>query len=103
MNDNNRINPATSKNINERSVSKKSSKIAITLVIASFAFWGIAFLIPFLELSVASKATWTTTFIILAEIVWWIGVALVGKQALMKFRNYANPRKWFGKRKNREK
>jgi hypothetical protein len=53
------------------------------------------FAIPFLPLSIAQKATIVPILIASGEATWWIGVAIVGKQAVTKYRKYLNPCIWF--------
>jgi len=77
------------------------TRIALILVILSFVFYGLAMLTPLAPLSIAFKAAVIPAFIIMGEIVWWFGVAIVGKQAVSKYREYLNPCKWFGCKGNK--
>lgn len=74
--------------------SQVMNKIALVLVILSFLLYGLAFLVPFTPLSLAYKTALVPTFIIVGEIVWWIGIAIVGKQVVMRYRKYLNPCSW---------
>lgn len=75
--------------------SNMMTRIALLLVILSFVFFGLAMLTPLVPLSLAYKATIIPALIIMGEIAWWIGIAIVGKQAVTKYREYLNPCKWF--------
>jgi short-subunit dehydrogenase len=77
------------------------NKIALVLVILSFLLYGLAILVPFMSLSLAYKTTLVPAFIIVGEIVWWIGIAIVGKQVVTKYRKYLNPCSWCGGNSNR--
>ncbi|MGE5627339.1 MAG: SDR family NAD(P)-dependent oxidoreductase [Solirubrobacterales bacterium] len=68
------------------------SKIAVVLLILSFVFYGSAFLL--IPLSLPYKAMIIPGLIILGEFVWWLGVAIVGKQAVTKYRKFLNPCNW---------
>ncbi|MBP1904524.1 short-subunit dehydrogenase [Paenibacillus turicensis] len=81
--------------------SQVMNKIALVLVILSFLLYGLAILVPFTSLSLAYKTTLVPAFIIVGEIVWWIGIAIVGKQVVTKYRKYLNPCSWFGCNSNK--
>lgn len=78
--------------------SQVMNKIALVLVILSFLLYGLAILVPFTPLSLAYKTALVPAFIIVGEIVWWIGIAIVGKQVVTKYRKYLNPCNWCGSR-----
>ncbi|MGG3921702.1 transporter suffix domain-containing protein [Geobacillus thermodenitrificans] len=61
-------------------------RIGIGLIIASFVVWIIPPLAPFLPLSAAGKTLVATGAIVAAEIMFWIGAVLVGKEAAAKLR-----------------
>lgn len=81
--------------------SQLMNKIALVLVILSFLLYGLAILVPFMSLSLAYKTTLVPAFIIVGEIVWWIGIAIVGKQVVTKYRKYLNPCNWCGSNSNK--
>lgn len=69
-------------------------KIGISLVVFSFVLWFTPLIVPFLPVTASTKAVLVTGALILAEVTFWIGVAIVGKEVAMKFRSYFNPRNW---------
>ncbi|RBW70924.1 transporter suffix domain-containing protein [Bacillus taeanensis] len=75
---------------------KKSTiyKIGISSVIVSFIVWISPLLAPFLPLSTKGKWVFTTGALILAELLFWVGAVIVGKEAAMKIKKYLNPRNW---------
>lgn len=75
--------------------SKILNRIAIVLVVLSFVLYGLIFAVPFLPLSIAHKAVAIPILVATGEATWWIGVALVGKQVISKYRRYLNPCYWF--------
>ncbi|MGM7635107.1 transporter suffix domain-containing protein [Bacillus sp. Hm123] len=69
-------------------------KIGMGLIIGSSIFWIFPFIVPFLEFTTKMKAVLITSSLICAEIVFWLGLLLVGKEAAMKFRSSRNVRRW---------
>jgi hypothetical protein len=69
-------------------------KIGIFFIISSIIFWIIPFAIPFLELSGKMKVFSITSSLILAEVIFWIGAIMVGKEVASKLRRYTNPKNW---------
>jgi hypothetical protein len=74
-------------------------KIGIFLIISSTIFWMIPFAIPFLELSGKMKVFSITSSLVLAEVVFWVGAIMVGKEVAGKIRKYFNPKNWRKKHK----
>jgi short-subunit dehydrogenase len=70
------------------------NRIAIFLVVLSFVLYGLIFVVPFLPLSLTEKAVWAPILAAGGEVSWWVGVAIVGKQALEKYKEYLNPCSW---------
>ena len=71
------------------------SKVAIILMTISFVFYGIIPVIPFLALTTTEKAMAVPILMVGGELIWWIGVAMIGKQAVAKYKKYLNPCNWF--------
>ncbi|MBS8266456.1 hypothetical protein DYI25_18710 [Mesobacillus boroniphilus] len=76
-------------------------KIGMALIISSFIIWVIPVGIPFLPLSGKLKVISITSCLVLAEITFWIGAIMVGKEVAGKIRKYFNPKNW--RRKQVEK
>lgn len=75
---------------------EKSSlyKLGIGLLILSLSMWLIPIITPFTPLPTKVKAITITISIIIAEVMFWIGALLVGKEVVAKFKSYLNPKKW---------
>lgn len=56
--------------------------LGYALIIISSILFAALPVIPFLDLSAGEKASWAGTLFIAAEITWWIGVPLLGKEFL---------------------
>ena len=84
-------------------------KLGLVLIIISFLPWLIiAVIVPFLPSSLAQKAILVPVLLVLAEVLFWLGALLVGKEVVQKYRRYLNFRylrillkRW--KRKNRKR
>lgn len=61
-------------------------KLGIGLIVLSLSLW--------LVLSVKAKAGIITGSLIVAEVMFWIGAVLVGKEIAAKFKGYLNPANW---------
>jgi short-subunit dehydrogenase len=94
-------NSKTDADVKIKTPSQVMNKISLVLVILSFLLYGLAILVPFMSLSLAYKTTLVPAFIIVGEIVWWIGIAIVGKQVVTKYRKYLNPCNWCGSNSNK--
>ncbi|MDQ0220430.1 transporter suffix domain-containing protein [Peribacillus cavernae] len=75
-------------------------KIGIYLIIISFLLWLVPVIVPFLSITATVKVTLVTGALITAEILFWIGVAIVGKEVASKYRSYLNPRNWKKKKED---
>lgn len=73
-------------------------KLGVALLITCIPFWIIPIIIPFMYLPLQIKASIITGSIVIAELIFWIGAILVGKEVINKIKNYFNPKKWGSKR-----
>ncbi|MBE3102833.1 MAG: transporter suffix domain-containing protein [Bacilli bacterium] len=69
-------------------------KIGIGLLIVSLLSWFIPLIAPFTPFPTKVKAGIITGAIVFAEVMFWVGVLLVGKEVASKFRSYLNPKNW---------
>lgn len=69
-------------------------KVGIGMIIVSLVFWIFPIIIPFISFSIGMKTTIITSAIIIAEILFWTGAVLAGKEAAVKIRGYFNPKNW---------
>jgi len=70
-------------------------KLGVVLIILSFLKWVIGAYIPFLPYSDKVKLSIVTVLFVFAEIIFWIGVFLVGEETYKKYKRYLNPSNWF--------
>lgn len=69
-------------------------KIGMFLIISSFIIWVLPVGIPFLPLSGKMKVISITSCLVLAEVTFWLGAIMVGKEVAGKIRKYFNPKNW---------
>lgn len=74
-------------------------KTGVILMVVSIPVFLLAFLIPFLDFDAKIKVTVTTALLIAAEILFWGGGLLAGKELFTKYKSYFNPKNWFTKKK----
>lgn len=79
----------------EKQKSNVLNHIAIVLIILSFVLYGFIFLVPFFHFTLVQKTAIISVLVAVGEITWWVSIAIVGKQAVTKYRKYLNPCHWF--------
>lgn len=75
-----------------------SFKLGLGLLIFSLLLYLIPVITPFTPLSIKVKAGIITGGIVIAEVSFWLGALLVGKEVASKFKRYLNPKNWGRKR-----
>jgi hypothetical protein len=81
---------------------KKSWKLrlGLILIVTSILFFASLLIIPFLRIDKKIVISITTIDLILAEVLFWTGGFLVGKEMFSKYKSYFNPKNWFKKQDN---
>ncbi len=69
-------------------------KLAVFCVVMSFVLYAMLPIIPFLNVNLTCKAAITTSFLAVSEVIWWLGVAILGKEVASKYRKFLNPKNW---------
>jgi hypothetical protein len=72
-------------------------KLGLILIIISIPLFLSLPIIPFLHLESNQKITLTSIIFISAEIIFWSGGLLVGKELFQKYKSKLNPKGWFKK------
>ena len=72
-------------------------KTGIILIVISVFLFGSLLVIPFLTFEKQTKITVTTIAFVLAEVTFYSGGALLGKEIFNKYKSYLNPKNWFKK------
>lgn len=76
-------------------------KLGIVLIILANLFMVSILLVPFLEVSLATKGSVSLTLFVIAEVLFYTGLFFVGKEMVQKYQKYLNPLKWFKKKDNK--
>ncbi len=58
------------------------------LFVLSFVAWAAIALLPFFDLSIAIASAITTGLIIAGEVAFYVSIVLLGKEFLIKIKNY---------------
>ena len=58
------------------------------LFVLSFVAWAAIAVLPFFELSIAMASAITTALIIAGEVAFYVSIILLGKEFLIKVKNY---------------
>ena len=74
-------------------------KIGIVIMAISVLLFLSLPVIPFLDIENKTRITITTIVFIVAEVTFYGGGFLVGKELFSKYKSYMNPKNWFGKKK----
>ena len=74
--------------------------LGIILIVVACLLWLSLLFVHLLPLSRLQKAATYTSIIVVAEILFWPGSALLGTQWAMKIRKIINPIHWFSKKKS---
>lgn len=78
------------------------TRIGIILILVSIVFFLSLPVIPLLDLDGDFKVTLGTVVFILAEVFFYTGGFLVGKELFSKYKKYMNPKNWFKKKNSEE-
>jgi hypothetical protein len=74
--------------------SKAQRILGISLIVLTWVFWGMIFVIPFLKLGMRISAVLIAALLIGTN-AFWIGIFLVGKEYAKKFQVVKKLKKWF--------
>jgi len=69
-------------------------KLGIGLLILYPIFWGLAAIVPFTPFPTHIKATIITLLIVVGELLCLLGIAIVGKEVVTKYKSKLNPKNW---------
>jgi len=73
-------------------------RLGLILIIISIPLFLSLPFIPFLDLENNQKLTFATIVFISAEVLFWSGGLLIGKELFQKYKSRLNPKAWFKKR-----
>ena len=67
------------------------------MVLMSLIFFALLVIIPMLNINRDEKIWFTTFSFITAEVLFYTGGFLLGKEMFSKYKSYLNPKNWFKK------
>ena len=62
--------------------------IGYSLFVLSFITWGAIAVVPFLDVSIEMATAYTTGLVIIGEIAFFLSMVLLGKEFLLKIKNF---------------
>ena len=68
------------------------AKLGILLAIGSVIPWLLLLVLPFLQLSLTEQAIAAAGLLVLAEVMFWVGVVLAGHEVVGRVRQKLNPK-----------
>ena len=66
----------------------------LLLLLLSSIVDGLILVVPFLPFTIAKKAIIISGMFFCGNVFWWIGVPLVGKEIVARYKKYLDPRSW---------
>lgn len=69
-------------------------KLGLLMVLISLIFFALLVLIPMLDIKREEKIWYTSLSFITAEVLFYTGGFLLGKEMFNKYKSYINPKKW---------
>ncbi len=73
--------------------------LGLVLVVLSTVAYLLLFGVPFLPVATEVKAGVSVALIVVGEVTFWIGAALLGRELVTRFRHALNPRTWLRRQK----
>jgi hypothetical protein len=72
-------------------------KLGLLMVLTSLIFFALLVIIPLLNIANDKKIWFSTLSFITAEVLFYTGGFLLGKEMFSKYKSYLNPKNWFNK------
>jgi hypothetical protein len=74
-------------------------KLGIILISVSVVIFLLLFALPFVSMDTKVKIALTTAFIVVGEVMFWVGTILIGKDVYLKFKAKLKSGEWLEKKK----
>ncbi len=71
-------------------------------MLLSLPFFALLIIIPLLNIENSNKIKFTSISFIIAELLFYSGGFLLGKEIFNKYKSYFNPKNWFNKKTKTE-
>jgi hypothetical protein len=76
-------------------------KLGIILISVSVVIFLLLFALPFVSMDTKVKIALTTAFIVVGEVMFWVGTILIGKDVYLKFKAKLKSGEWLEKKFNK--
>jgi hypothetical protein len=73
-------------------------KLGVILIFTSLIFFALLVIVPLMDIPGRYKIVFTTISFILAEVLFYTGGFLLGKELFNKYKAWLNPKNWFNKK-----
>lgn len=84
-------------------IRKVKFRIGIGVILISIALFFMLFAIPFLPMDLKTKLTLTPILLVAGEVLFWLGIVLVGKDVYLALKAKVMSGEWLGKKTNQTK
>jgi len=71
------------------------ARVGVASIVLSLVLWLGLLAVPFLALPAAQKAAWAGGIVVVAEVLFWVGALLAGKELAQRLRSTFNPMHWW--------
>ena len=79
-------------------IRKLKFRFGIVLILISILIFFLLFAIPFLPLDIKIKLALTPVLFVSAELLFWLGIVLIGKEVYQSFKAKLKSGQWLGKK-----
>jgi hypothetical protein len=69
-------------------------RLGIILISISVVIFLMLFALPFLSITMTVKIALTTAFLVAGEVLFWLGIVLIGKDVYLKFKDRLRSGEW---------
>ncbi|RLD32809.1 MAG: hypothetical protein DRI73_06490 [Bacteroidetes bacterium] len=77
-------------------------KVGLIIILLSLPFFALLVIIPLLDIDSSDKIKFTSISFIIAEVLFYSGGFLLGKEIFNKYKSWFNPKNWFKKKLKEE-
>ena len=83
--------------------SRLKFRIGIGVILISIAVFFMLFAIPFLQMELKTKLTLTPILLVAGEVLFWLGIVLIGKDVYLALKTKIMSGEWLGKKTTQTK
>ena len=73
-------------------------RIGIVIILISILIFFALFAIPFLSVSVKTKLALTPVLLVTGEVMFWLGIVLIGKDVYLRFKATLKSGEWMSRK-----